>query len=131
MQLSHPDTALRLPPFQAHTPATAACVANPQQAVSECGAARQAIVPTTTLALYHAMAFAAGKVGRRPLWQRTGGRLHAWLLARQARTRARPCAFAGGGLSTAPRPCFSYILCKVTGWRPPPARGADDISGMR
>ena len=31
----------------------------------------------------------------------------------------------------APRPCFSYILCKVTGWRPPPARGADDISGMR
>ena len=43
----------------------------------------QAIVPSATLALYHAMAYLAGKLGHTRAWQRTGGRLHAWLLARQ------------------------------------------------
>ena len=42
-------------------------------------------MPSATLALYHAMAYLAGKVGHTRAWQRTGGRLHAWLLARQAR----------------------------------------------
>ncbi|KAK9832531.1 hypothetical protein WJX81_006381 [Elliptochloris bilobata] len=44
-----------------------------------------AILPTITLALYHAMAYAAGKLGHTAMWPRTGGRAHAWLLARQAK----------------------------------------------
>ena len=51
-----------------------------------CANGRQAIVPSATLALYHAMAYLAGKLGHTRLWQRTGARLHAWLLARQVRS---------------------------------------------
>lgn len=50
-----------------------------------CESVWQAIVPSATLALYHAMAYLAGKFGHTRTWQRTGGRLHAWLLARQVR----------------------------------------------